>query len=352
MEHADTAHLAAVVGALGAALVLVARGRPVLVAGFVLLAVAEAELGFAVTGGQVSSATAAAGAAALVAGLVPIGLVAAAFVRSPALVVPLAVAAAPFRVPLDFNRKHRFYVTIAEGGRLGRLLPLYVVLAAASLALLYHVLRGAPVPALPAELAYPAAAFLGLAAVSLAWSQDVEAGGNLLAFFLFPFAALVAVLGLWQAVTHRLLFFAPNLEVANAYTSYFRVTSLFRDPSLYGRHIVLGICVALVAVWLGRLSLPLATGLAALLFAGLYFSYSQSSFAALFVAAAAIAIAAGDRRARKTVVVTAAVIALVGAGFVAVAASGQSPRKATSDRSRRVALTARVFVHHPLQGGG
>ena len=37
----------------------------------------------------------------------------------------------------------------------------------------------------------------------------------------------------------------PNLAVSNANTDYFRVTSLFGDPSLYGRHVVLGIGVAL-----------------------------------------------------------------------------------------------------------
>ena len=52
-------------------------------------------------------------------------------------------------------------------------------------------------------------------------------------------------MGLWQAATHELFFYAPNLAVSNANTDYFRVTSLFGDPSLYGRHVVLGIGVAL-----------------------------------------------------------------------------------------------------------
>ena len=48
------------------------------------------------------------------------------------------------------------------------------------------------------------------------------------------------MIGLYQAVTRELFFFAPNLEVSNANSDYFRVTSLFGDPSLYGRHLVLG----------------------------------------------------------------------------------------------------------------
>ena len=34
---------------------------------------------------------------------------------------------------------------------------------------------------------------------------------------------LFAGIGLWQAATHKLFFFAENLEVSNANTDYFRV---------------------------------------------------------------------------------------------------------------------------------
>jgi len=53
MEHADTAQLAAVGGALGAVLVLVARGRGArlaLIAGLLALAVSEVTLAFALGG--------------------------------------------------------------------------------------------------------------------------------------------------------------------------------------------------------------------------------------------------------------------------------------------------------------
>ncbi len=119
-------------------------------------------------------------------------------------------------------------------------------------------------------VALPAAAFFAFACVSLLWAKDVEAGTNLLVFFTLPFALLLAtvarsaypawlpralgiaalslatifaLVGLSQAITHKLFFYAPNLAVSNANTDYFRVTSLFGDPSLYGRHVVLGICV-------------------------------------------------------------------------------------------------------------
>ena len=63
--------------------------------------------------------------------------------------------------------------------------------------------------------------------------------------------ALFAAVGLWQAQT-RTLFFARDLEVANAYTSFFRVTSLFKDPSLYGRYLVVPIAVLLVVLLVRR----------------------------------------------------------------------------------------------------
>ena len=92
----------------------------------------------------------------------------------------------------------------------------------------------------------------------------------------------------------------PSVEVGNAYSSFFRVTSLFRDPSLYGRHVVLGIAVLLVAVLYGRVSPFLAAARSiVVLFAGLWFSYSQSSMAALFVVTLALAAVAGDRALRS-----------------------------------------------------
>ena len=64
--------------------------------------------------------------------------------------------------------------------------------AAAAAALGWRALRGRPVRALPPVIALPAAAFFALAFLSLLWADDVEAGTNLLAFFTLPFAALLA----------------------------------------------------------------------------------------------------------------------------------------------------------------
>ena len=192
--------------------------------------------------------------------------------RRPAFLPVAVLVAAPLRPPISFDSSSTFLIQIANDGRLGRLLPLYFVLAAAAVALGWRTLRSGEVRALPRTVALPAAAFFAFACCSLLWADDVEAGTNLLLFFTLPFvtllatvaraefpdwapralaaaaialASLFAAVGLWQAATHKLFFYAPNLAASNANTEYFRVTSLFGDPSLYGRHVVLGIGVAL-----------------------------------------------------------------------------------------------------------
>jgi O-Antigen ligase len=366
--------LAAVLGAIGAAAVLTAGRRVTLLGGLAVVAAAEVVLAHA--GGLHLSAKL---LGAAIVGVAILAGLAALLLQAFWLVTPLVLLAAPFRLPLDFGSSHRFYVAIAHGGQLGRLLPLYVVLAVAALATAWHAVRDGPIRPIRRDIAWPAAAFLAFASLSMMWSEDVGSARNLLEYFLLPFAVLVvvvahapfparmprilgtisialavlfAVVGLAEAATHRLIFYAHNLQVSNTYTSFFRVTSLFRDPSLYGRHLVLGIAIVVVCMWLRKLDVVPAAALIALLFAGLYFSYSQSSYAALFVVVLAITLVAGDRRARRVAVVAAVAVLLVGTGIAAAKVVHSSVRKATSDRSRRIELTARAFAHHPLAGVG
>ncbi len=377
MDSGDAAQVAALVGALGAALVLLASSRWPLLAGLALLAGAEVVLVLDLSeGGRRISP----GLAALaVAGLAVMAVGAAILVRYPAAVTPLVLIAAPFRPPLEFGSEHRFYIAAADPGELGRLFPLYAVLGAAALAVAWSALRGRKLQRVPGLVALPAIAFVGLAAASLFWTKDLYAGENELAYFLLPLATLVgvvarapfpgwmtralaaiaialatlfAVVGLVQAVTHRLWFFSPSVEVSNAYRSFFRVTSLFRDPSLYGRHVVIGIAVLLVAVLLRRVHPLIAAPFVALLFAGLWFSYSQSSLAALFVVTLGLAKFVGDYRLRTVAIVVATMLALGGAGLVVASASGHSLKKITSDRSRRVEQTVDLVRDHPLTGVG
>ena len=368
MPYPDLAEAAAVVGALGATLTIVAQGRRLVLAGLVLTGLAGIALGVALVPrddlGRLGSPLA---AAALVAAGVLVATAAALFVRRP-LVVPLALAvAAPFRVPVQLGGQEAFL-----------LVPLYCVLAAAALAFVYRLLRGDEPVALPRALAVAAATFISLSCVSLLWSRDVENGAVQILFFLLPFATLVAIvartplaewlpralavalvslasifalIGLWQAATQR-VFFAPDLEVANAYSTFFRVTSLFRDPSLYGRFLVIAIVVVLTALWLGRVRHAVALPVVALLFAGLFFSYSQSSFATLFAMTAAVTFVLSDRRTRVVVAAACVVLALVAAGVVVWSATEVSVRELTSGRSRLVSITLPLAREHPVAGVG
>jgi hypothetical protein len=368
MAHGDLAQIVAVVGACGSVLTLVARRRDVLFAGFALIAAAEAGLAVAlVPGDDLAKLATPLRIVGLVAVAVGVVAVAALFVRFPSF-VPLAVLlAAPFRLPIDLGSQHAFL-----------LLPLYGVLAAAVLALVVRATRGEPVRALPPILAVPVAAFIAFDALSLLWARDLEQGSIQLGFFIFPFATLVAVvarapfaswlpralaaavvglaivfacIGIYQAWSHTLIF-AQDLRVANAYTTYFRVTSLFKDPSIYGRQLVLAITLVLVLLWIGRLRFLPAAAITGLLFAGLYYSYSQSSMAVLFVAALLVTLALADRRSRNVVVAAALVAAIAGGAVAATTAKGNSLRKATSGRSNLIEVTTVVIRNHPLAGVG
>jgi hypothetical protein len=377
MDGLGTAQVAAVLGALGVVLLLAIPRRWATLSGLVLLAAAEAGLIGSLAVAERVVAPAALALAAVAGALLAAG--AAVLVRRPELVTPLVLAAAPFRLPLDFGREHRFFVAVAEAGQLGRLLPLYGVLGAAATALVWRLARNGPLPRLPRTVSWALAAFLAWASLSLLWTDDLRAGENLLAYFLLPFAVLIAVVvtapfprwlprvlawiaaalgllfalvGLAQAATGRLFFYAPNLEVSNTYANYFRVTSLFRDPSLYGRHLVLALAVVFVAAWLRRVNLVLAAAVATVLWAGLYFSYSQSSLVALFVVVVGVAAATGARRLRLGIAGVALVALLAGAGVVAAAVGDESTQRVTSDRSRRVEVTVDVFVDRPAAGVG
>jgi O-antigen ligase len=380
MEHPDTAQLAAVCGAVGAGLVLLARGRVALLAGLVVLVLAEAGLAVSLGSGPLDELGGATGAAAAVVGLLLLGAAAALLARRPALVPVAVLVAAPFRPPLDFDSSNRFLVSIAEDGRLGRLLPLYFVLAAAAAALGLRAWRGHELRPLPRMIAQPAAAFFAFAFLSLLWADDLEAGANLLVFFTLPFvvllatvaraeypdgvpralavatvalASLFAAVGLWQAATHELFFYAPNLAISNANTDYFRVTSLFGDPSLYGRHLVLGIGVVLALLAARRWRTWPLVAVLALMWAGLLFSYSQSSMAALLVVTLALAFTTGTRRVRQAVGLLALLAALAAGGYVAVKViDGDSLNQITSDRTDRVEDAMRVIEDAPVAGVG
>jgi len=374
VEHTDLAQVAALLGGIGAALVLLPRGRARLLAlaGFALLGIATLGLAAALVGDDDLELllTAPEGLALLSVGLIAIVLGAIPLARYPAFVPVALLAVAPFRIPVELGDEEAFL-----------LLPLYLVLAAAVVALAYRMLRGAETPSVPYLLALPLTAFLAFSAASYWWTWDDRSGATALAFFVFPFTAglgvvarapvaawlprallatlvtlgaIFAAVGIWQAQT-RTLFFARDVEVANAYTTFFRVTSLFKDPSLYGRYLVVPIAVLLVAVLLRRgrtVEWVAGAALCAFLFWGLFYSYSQSSFVALFVVTFAVALVGVGRRLR-VVLLAAAIVATLAAGAVAAeSVNGRSAKDVTSGRSRLVDVTLDAFEARPVWGVG
>jgi hypothetical protein len=371
VENSEAAQVAALVGALGAVLVILGRGRVAPIAGLILLGAAVGLLGWSLARDEVDLLlTTPSGIALLAAGAAAAALIAVPLARYPAVVPVALLAVAPFRTPVEIGDEDAFL-----------LLPLYLVLTASALAFAVGVVREPRQPRVPLLLALPLASFVAYAAVSFLWTYDERQGAIDLAFFVFPFVAgfgivargplaswlpralgatlvalglLFAAIGLWQAET-RTLFFARDLEVANAYTTFFRVTSLFKDPSLYGRYLVVPIVVLLVAIWLrkGRpVEWLVGAALIAFLFAGLYFSYSQSSFVALFVVTFAIALVGAGRRLRIVLVTCTLAAALAAAGYAASVVDGQPAKKVTSGRSRLVDITLDAWRLKPVAGVG
>ena len=192
-------------------------------------------------------------------------------------------------------------------------------------------------------LAWPLAAFVAWSGLSLAWSGDLRQGAITLLFFFLPFGLLAVVLarlpwsrrwlegvygllglmavvfafvGLYQWV-NRDVFWNPKVIVANAYAPsgfFYRVNSVFYDPSIYGRFLVLAILASLVIVLYSRRP-KIAISLTVVIVAtwvGLFFSFSQSSFVTLVVGVLAAAGFAWRRRAVGATVLAGALLLAVG----------------------------------------
>lgn len=315
--------------------------------------------------------------AATLAGLAAIGALAAVLVRRPWLLPPLAVAALPFRLPVDTG-----------GGESANLLvPLYVVVGAGVVAYAWTRLRGDGeehwVARQPGRLELALATAVALYAAQSLYSSDFEQALKNLAFFYIPFALLFKLLtavrwtrrvvswcfglmiglalafvaiGFWEYATRELLWNSKVIQ-SNQFESYFRVNSLFFDPNIYGRFLaIVMVGLATVLLWPRRTRDPaLAAAALAVLWAGLVLTFSQSSLAALLVGLVALA---GMRWRPRPVAYAAAAAGVV--GVVAVLAlplilsSGRerSIEKATSGRSELMRGGRAMLVDRPLWGFG
>ncbi len=286
------------------------------------------------------------------------------------------LACVPVRIPISLG---------SEDANL--LVPLYAVAAAAALALAWQLARGGDRRERElGPVAVPLAAFVAWTGLTLLWTDDLREGAIAMGAFMLPFgllavsvarlpwrgkwltwmwsalvatALLYAAIGVYQWWT-REVFWNPKVVVGNAYAPFFRVNSVFWDPSIYGRYLVIGILTALAGVLLrgvtGRKLWGLV-GVIALMWVGLFLSFSQTSFVALAVGVTAGAMVVWGRRA----LVAALVLALVVA--VGTAAAPQVRNrvidhgkagidKVTSGRASLVGQGIRIAAVHPLFGVG
>jgi len=156
------------------------------------------------------------------------------------------------------------------------------------------------------------------------------------------------------------LFLNPKVVAANEYDNYFRVNSLFFDPSIYGRFLALVmVAVTTVVLWSrGRREQLIGAGVLAWLMVGLVTSFSQSSIAALLLGLAVLAAWRWD--VRGTVYASGALAALAAAVMLAAPASlhfglkgaGGSANNATSGRAKLISGGAELFAEEPLTGYG
>jgi O-antigen ligase len=263
------------------------------------------------------------------------------------------------------------------------LVPMYGVVAAVALLLAWELWQGDARTRELGPVAWPLAAFVAWGGLSMIWTQDVRQGAIELLFFYLPFgllavalarlrwsrlialgllvevtamAVVFAAIGIYQYGAHK-LFWNQKLVVSNAYAPFYRVNSVFWDPSIYGRFLVVAILALLVVVLFGRDRRWLlgATAAIAVIWAGLFFSYSQSSFAALAAGVVITAIFAWGRRGIALAVATVLVVIAAGMAVPSVRHDlfGHSAGKsATSGRGTLVRRGLHIAVHHPVAGVG
>lgn len=366
------AQIGGVIGCSGLALLLVGTKRSVRLAGLVAWAVGLTALALYLAP---DVGIAKLGAAGLV-GLAFSGAGAWVLLRWPYVLAFATLAVLPVRIPISLG---------SDDANL--LLPLYGVVGSLAIALLWQLaFRGDRRTRELGPVALPLAAFVAWTGLTLLWTVDLREGAIFIGALVLPFGLLAigfarlpwrgrwltwlwvglvgtalayAAIGAYQWAT-RDIFWNPKVIVGNAYAPFFRVNSIFWDPSIYGRYLTVGILTALAGVLLGGVRGWRLAGLYAVVAAmwvGLFFSFSQSSFVALSVGVLAAALVVWGRAAA---VAAAVVLAVLVVGLVAspqgrhrIEKSSRSGANAvTSDRATLVGQGLRIAVAHPFGGVG
>jgi putative inorganic carbon (hco3(-)) transporter len=355
------AEIAAPIACLGLAVLLVARTRRNRIAG----------LGYALVGTVLLIASLTpASAVELAAALVGAVIAARLFKREPWLIAFATLAFIPFRVHFLHHQL---------------LVALYAVALGAAALLLWQLVEGDDRSRELGIASWPLALYLGWIGLSVEWTVDLHAAViDLLAFYI-PFtiialsiarlpwrpsrvrilygelaamALVFAAVGFYQYET-RSIFQNSKVQISNTYSALFRVNSVFFDPSIYGRFLVIALlptAVLIVRGRFGRFGFAALAG-AAVVWLGLLISFSQSSFAALLVAVLLLSAVVWRW---KSLFALAAV--LVVAGGIAVTQpklmhalrhhTTSGLNGATSGRASLVANGIRIAKAHPALGVG
>jgi O-antigen ligase len=356
---------AGVVGAFGLAALVAAAQRGVRIAALGVTAVESAVLAVLLRPEGNDTLL----AAGVLAGAVVAVALAALFLRWPWLLPMAALACAPARVPVHVG-----------GEEASLLLPLYGVVAGGTLAFAWQLLRGDARTRELGPLTWPLAAFVAWSGVSLVWSDGPRVGAVTLVAFYLPFGLLAlfvarlpwkrrwltalgvqlvvmalafAAIGVFQWAT-RDIFWNPKVINSNAYAPFFRVNSIFWDPSMYGRFLAVAILAALVVALYGARRHALAASVAIVaLWVGLLFSFSQSSFVALIAGVLGAVVLAWPPRA--VTALAAATLVLLAGGFVVPSVRAEildNTDRVTGTRSKLVTEGLQIAAEHPLGGVG
>jgi O-antigen ligase len=299
--------------------------------------------------------------------------------RRPDVFPLLAIFALPFRLPIS-----------TDGRTVNLLIPLYLVIAAGTLAQLIPrwLNRGTTETPRrrPIALEWLLLGAVVLYALQAIYSTDHTKAAENIAFFYIPFGLLFMLLrdvrwtrelilrclGIAVALAvvfagigfveyyRKALFLNPKVIASDQYGNYFRVNSLFFDPNIYGRFLaIVMIAVTTIVLWARhRREVLIGAGVLAWLLAGLITSFSQSSIAALLLGMTVLAAYRWDVRA--TVYVAAALLAVVAVVVIAappslhfgLKGSGGSTSNATSGRTKLIDGGLELFADRPLWGYG
>jgi putative inorganic carbon (hco3(-)) transporter len=299
----------------------------------------------------------------------------------------LVLAALPFRVPIEV------------GGTTSNLLvPLYAVIAAGAVAAITRGLREGtgfrpPVTASgdlratspawePGWLERLLALSVALYGIQATYSADFDKALQQIAFFIVPFALLFVLLAqvewterllrlcfgllvglalVFSAIGYveyatRHIFLNPKLLASNDLHTYFRTNSVFFDPNIYGRFLVVAMLAVAATMLQAARSRTVWIGAAVLaaLWAGLVLTLSQSSLGALLVGLATLAVLRWG--AKRVLLPAAAVAALtVAAVLITPGTFGVDLDNLDSSSSGRTQLASGggdLFAARPVQGYG